>query len=409
MPPLTLDDAAGLTRTGDVWLFRGRTAGRPRDPGRDQQPGQPRRHVGGPGGSPAADVARRAGAVAARPVVREPPARRSAARPAGRGDGLGGQSTGSGPGCASSNRRPAAEMEDAVLRTDRAAGRHAVPDHGRARVPLAAGPGAAARLRARAAPPRPAWRRPTAPRCSPPPTRPWGCCPVGAARTGTTRAGSGAATTSGCPAATGCPVRSPSRSGGARGSRRQGAAHRLDLALDRAAGRDARAPGRRRGVGLHDDRQFRVPPPDVRRHAGRRIEPVQHHVGAGQDLAVRAAQQRAGPVAGGCPAGLPGRPEQYATSKPASRNAAKSEISRAGWLSSMSTRGRRPVLGGEYQVRRETRCFMAPSSRTCLPQGSLPGSLPRQGRWSRPGSSVLVAWRRDRPRGQRFLVAAAPR
>ena len=26
MPPLTLDDAAGLTRTGDVWLFRGHTA-----------------------------------------------------------------------------------------------------------------------------------------------------------------------------------------------------------------------------------------------------------------------------------------------------------------------------------------------------------------------------------------------
>ena len=43
MPPLTLDDAAGLTRTGDVWLFRGRT---PADRAIQVATNSPVNHVG---------------------------------------------------------------------------------------------------------------------------------------------------------------------------------------------------------------------------------------------------------------------------------------------------------------------------------------------------------------------------
>ncbi len=43
MPPITLDDAAGLTRTGDVWLFRGRT---PADRAIQLATNSPVNHVG---------------------------------------------------------------------------------------------------------------------------------------------------------------------------------------------------------------------------------------------------------------------------------------------------------------------------------------------------------------------------
>ena len=43
MPPITLEDAAGLTRTGDVWLFRGRT---PADRAIQLATNSPVNHVG---------------------------------------------------------------------------------------------------------------------------------------------------------------------------------------------------------------------------------------------------------------------------------------------------------------------------------------------------------------------------
>ena len=43
MPPLTLDDAAGLTRTGDIWLFRGR---KPADRAIQVATNSPVNHVG---------------------------------------------------------------------------------------------------------------------------------------------------------------------------------------------------------------------------------------------------------------------------------------------------------------------------------------------------------------------------
>ena len=98
---LSLETAVDLTRTGDLWLFRGRSRGRPGDPGQHQQPGQPRRHGGGDRRPAAADVARRARPVAARRLVRQPPARGAAARPAPTPCWSGRTGTASRPGCAS--------------------------------------------------------------------------------------------------------------------------------------------------------------------------------------------------------------------------------------------------------------------------------------------------------------------
>ena len=58
---LTLDEAVDLTRTGDLWLFRGTFNRRPRDPADDQRPGEPRRDGRRARRPAAADVARRAG------------------------------------------------------------------------------------------------------------------------------------------------------------------------------------------------------------------------------------------------------------------------------------------------------------------------------------------------------------
>ena len=79
--------------------------GRPCDPGRHQQPDQPRRHVRGARRHAAADVARRARPLAPRRLHRRAPARRAAAHPARRGEGLGRTSTASARGCASSTAR----------------------------------------------------------------------------------------------------------------------------------------------------------------------------------------------------------------------------------------------------------------------------------------------------------------
>ena len=57
----------------------------------------------------------------------------------------------------------------------------------------------------------PPWKPPTAPRSWPSLTRPWACCRPGGRRTGMTLAGSGAGTTSACPQEPGSAGRSPSR------------------------------------------------------------------------------------------------------------------------------------------------------------------------------------------------------
>src|SRR6478672_3060508 len=58
----------------------------------------------------------------------------------------------------------------------------------------------------------PPWKPPIAPRSSPSPTRPWACCPPGGRRTGMTLAGSGAGMISACPQEPGSAGRSPSGS-----------------------------------------------------------------------------------------------------------------------------------------------------------------------------------------------------
>jgi hypothetical protein len=83
------------------------------------------------------------------------------------------------------------EMEDAALRSIARLDGTPFPSTARlasrwlrGRVPLGGG------VRGTAS-----WRRPTARRSSPSPTRPWGCSPVGAGRIGRTPVGSGAVTT----------------------------------------------------------------------------------------------------------------------------------------------------------------------------------------------------------------------
>ena len=97
---------------------------------------------------------------------------------------------------------PGREMEDALLRT--IARLDGTPFPSAARI-------ASGWLRGRLPPVRrggrtPAWKPRTAPSSSPSPTRPWACCRPGGRRTGMTLAGSGAGMISACP-------RSPARRG----------------------------------------------------------------------------------------------------------------------------------------------------------------------------------------------------
>ena len=105
------------------------------------------------------------------------------------------------PACPRDGRRAAAHH--------RAAGRHAVSVRGPGRLRVAARAAAAGQAGRVATPP---WKPPTAPRSWPSPTRPWACCPPGGRRTGMTLAGSGAGMISACPQEPGSAGRSPSRS-----------------------------------------------------------------------------------------------------------------------------------------------------------------------------------------------------
>ena len=122
---------------------------------------------------------------------------------------------------------PLPGMEDAVLRTIARLDGTPFPSHHPARRPVAprpparAAPGTPRRAPGRASPAaRPGtprgrtgpWRRRTARRSWRPPTRPWACCPAAASRSGTTPAGSGAATSWNCWTGPGWAARSPSRS-----------------------------------------------------------------------------------------------------------------------------------------------------------------------------------------------------
>ncbi len=143
MPPITLDDAAGLTRTGDVWLFRGRT---PADRAIQVATNSPVNHVGMsvvledlPPLMWHAELGR------SLPDLWSGTRHRgvATARPARRRD-LWSAKYGQRAWLRQLTRRPPGDGGRGAAH-HRAAGRHAVPVHRRARVPLAAGPGTAGR------------------------------------------------------------------------------------------------------------------------------------------------------------------------------------------------------------------------------------------------------------------------
>ena len=186
MPPLTLDDAAGLTRTGDIWLFRGR---KPADRAIQVATNSPVNHVG-------------------MSVVLEdlPPLMWHAELGKSLPDLWSGtrqrgvqlhdlraavtvwaQRYGQRAWLRQLDPPATPEMEDAVLRTVARLDGTPFPSTAglvsrwlMGRVPSL---GRQDARRASQGPvwARPAWRPRTAPRCWPPPIRPWGCCPAATA------------------------------------------------------------------------------------------------------------------------------------------------------------------------------------------------------------------------------------
>ena len=142
--PLALDAAVDLTRTGDLWLFRGRSAADHAIRARHEQPGQPRRDGGGARRHAAADVARRARPRPARRVDRDAPPRRPAARPACRRRAVDRPLRAAGLAAAARPDRHAGDGGGAAAH-DRPDGRHAVPGDGRAGRSLGPRTGAPAR------------------------------------------------------------------------------------------------------------------------------------------------------------------------------------------------------------------------------------------------------------------------
>ena len=123
---ISLDEALEITRTGDLWIFRGSLGGGPGDPAVHQQPGQPRRDDRRPGRPAAADVARGAGPLAAGPVVRRPAPRASSCTTPGTRSPSGRPLR---PARLAAPARPAGHPGDGGRRAadHRPAGRHAVP------------------------------------------------------------------------------------------------------------------------------------------------------------------------------------------------------------------------------------------------------------------------------------------
>ena len=207
--PLTLDRAVDLTRTGDLWLFRGRTVA---DRAIRTLTNSPVNHVGHGRGHrrpAAADVARRALPGADRRLDGRPPPRRTAARPARGGRPVVGHLRSAGVAATAHARgRPAAggRADDRPSRASTGC-----PSPARRRLAGALVPGSRRlRARARAADARCAPSRPTAPRWSRPRCRTWACSRSTGARSGSTPARSGPVTT--CPSTTGGPTATRSRS-----------------------------------------------------------------------------------------------------------------------------------------------------------------------------------------------------
>ena len=136
---LTLDQAVDLTRTGDLWLFRGSYGGRSRDPDADQLPGQPCRDGRRDRRPAAADVARRAVQGAHRRLDRRQPSRRPAPRPPRGGRPVVGHLPPAGLAPAAHARGRASPGGRAAHR-DRAPRRGLVPEHRQARWPAGSGP-----------------------------------------------------------------------------------------------------------------------------------------------------------------------------------------------------------------------------------------------------------------------------
>jgi hypothetical protein len=106
----------------------------------------------------------------------------------------------------------------------RADGRHAVPLHRPAGLAVAVRAGAACQG---ARPETPTWRLPTARRCPPSPTRPWGSCPAGTGPAGMTPAASGSVITCACPPGSCSAARAPCTSRPARRARPTSAGYPL--------------------------------------------------------------------------------------------------------------------------------------------------------------------------------------
>ncbi|CAA9210767.1 MAG: hypothetical protein Rv1118c, partial [uncultured Corynebacteriales bacterium] len=117
--------------------------GRPGDPGLHQRTGQPRRDDGRAGGPARPDVARRAGPLAAGPVVGRPAPRGAAARRPGGGDRVGPALRTAG---LAAPARPGRHPGDGgrAAADHRPAGRHPVPEHDPDGDALADRPGAGA-------------------------------------------------------------------------------------------------------------------------------------------------------------------------------------------------------------------------------------------------------------------------
>ena len=182
---LTLDQAVDLTRTGDLWLFRGRSAADHAIRVRHQRARQPRRDGRRPRRPAAADVARRARQ--GRCGTCGPAATTAAysCTTCGRPSTSGPAATSSRPGCGSSTRRSPRDGGGGA-EDHRPPGRHAVPGDRRAGRSLGAGSGTPQGT-GRDDVLRRGGRRDV--------HRPWGCWTAGCPPTTTTPACSGPATT----------------------------------------------------------------------------------------------------------------------------------------------------------------------------------------------------------------------
>jgi hypothetical protein len=204
--PISLDDALEVTRTGDLWLFRGRAVA---DRAIQVGTNSPVNHVGM---SVALDDLP--------PLMWHAELGRSLPDLWAGGHHRGVQlhdlraavtvwttRYGQQAWLRQLDHPATREAEDGVLRTIARLDGTPFPSTARWRRG-----GCSAGCRVGAAGPRSPWSRRTARRWSPPPTRPWGCYRPDAGRAGTTPDGSGAVTSSACSPAPDSVARSPSTS-----------------------------------------------------------------------------------------------------------------------------------------------------------------------------------------------------